>query len=156
MTHATPASGASRTPVTAPRGPVTRYRPPDIFDHRVHLTGRVAVPVVLGLLYGYWAAANRRAAGPITGWNILFGFVCAIVFAVLCAGLFTLARRLPRELHAVLWAAFAGIAFGFLYSQTGQSVLLATGLSLAVAVAFFAFNFYRYYTHEDAAGHKVG
>ncbi|MGW1157430.1 hypothetical protein ACWD5Q_14480 [Streptomyces sp. NPDC002513] len=155
MTHATPASGTSRVPVTPSRGPVMRYRPPDLFDHRAHTVARVAVPVVLGLLYGYWAAANRRAAGPITGWNILFGFVCAIVFAAVCVGMLMVASRLRRELHAVLWAAFAGIAFGFLYSQTGDSVLRSTGVSLAVAVAFFAFNFYRYYTHEDAAGHRV-
>ncbi|MFI9649113.1 hypothetical protein ACIHAA_22775 [Streptomyces sp. NPDC052040] len=155
MTHATPASGTSRTAVTPARGPVTRYRPPDLFDHRAHRMGRLAVPVALGLVYGYWAAANRRDAGAITGWNILFGFVCAVVFAALCAGLYRVAPLLRRELHAVLWAAFAGIAFGFLYSQTGHSVLRSTGVSLAVAVAVFAFNFYRYYTHEDAAGRRI-
>ncbi|MEU6094408.1 hypothetical protein [Streptomyces sp. NPDC047079] len=113
------------------------------------------MPVVLGLLYGYWAAANRRDAGPITGWNLLFGFVCAIVFAAVCMGLFVVAPRLRRELHALLWAVFAGVAFGFLYSQTGETVLLSTGIALAVAVAVYAFDFYRYYTHEDASGRRV-
>ncbi|MGV9242388.1 hypothetical protein [Streptomyces sp. NPDC003710] len=155
MVHATPASGTPRTPVTPSGGPVMRYRPPDLFDRRTHAVGRLAVPVALGLLYGYWAAAIRRDAGPITGWNLLFGFVSAIVFAAVCMGLFTVAPRLRREMHALLWAVFAGIAFGFLYSQTGETVLLSTGLALAVAVAVFAFNFYRYYTHEDAAGRRI-
>jgi hypothetical protein len=156
MAHAAPTSGTPRTPATTTRGPVAPYRPPDVFDERVHAAARLAIPAAIGLLYGYWAAAMRRDAGPITGWNVLFGFVCAIVFAVLCAGLFFVAPRLRREAHATLWATFAGVAFGFLYSQTGESVLRSVGLGLALAVAVFAFNFYRHYTHEDAAGRRVG
>ncbi|MER6125028.1 hypothetical protein ABT173_20780 [Streptomyces sp. NPDC001795] len=155
MAHAAPRSGRSRTPATRSGTAVTVHRPPDVFDARTHAVARVAVPVAIGLLYGFWAAAIRRDAGPITGWNVLFGFVCAIVFAVLCAGLLVEAPRLRRELHATLWAAFAGIAFGFLYSQTGDTVLRSIGIALAVAVGVFAFNFYRYYTHEDAAGHRI-
>ncbi|WP_055492211.1 hypothetical protein [Streptomyces sp. TP-A0356] len=156
MAHAAPASGTPRTPVTPSPGPGGAYRPPDVFDERTHAVARVAVPVVLGLVYGYWAAAMRRDAGPITGWNLLFGFVCAIVFAAVCTGLLMVTPRLRRELHAVLWAAFAGIALGFLYSQTGESVLRAIGIALAVAVAVFVSAFYRYYTHEDAEGHRFG
>jgi hypothetical protein len=68
----------------------------------------------------------------------------------------TVGPRLRRELHAALWAAFAGCAFGFLYSQASQhSVLRSVAMSLAVAAGFLVVNFYRYYTHEDAAGHRL-
>ncbi|WP_326580375.1 hypothetical protein OG889_21530 [Streptomyces sp. NBC_00481] len=132
-------------------GPAT----PDVFSARTHVLANRIVPVVLGLVYGYWAAAMDRDAGPITGWNLLFGFVTAFVFAALHIAVLTVAPRLRREAHALLWAAFAGCAFGFLYSQASQhSVLRSTVMSLAIAAAVFAVNFYRYYTHEDATGHR--
>ncbi|MDX2915804.1 hypothetical protein [Streptomyces griseiscabiei] len=129
---------------------------PDVFSERTHALMNLLVPVTLGLVYGYWAAAMNRDAGPITGWNLLFGFVTAFVFAALHIAVLTIAPRLRRELHAALWAVFAGCAFGFLYSQATQhSVLRSAAMSLAVAAAFFAVNFYRYYTHEDATGHRL-
>ncbi|MEV0174316.1 hypothetical protein AB0I00_24740 [Streptomyces sp. NPDC050803] len=145
MAHAAPAPG------TRPRAP----RTPDIFSARTHHAVAMATPVVLGLVYGYWAAANRRDGGEITGWNILFGFVTALAFAVAYIGVRALAPRLKRELHALLWTAFAGCAFGFLYSQTGATVLRSTVMSLAVSAGVFAVLFYRYYTHEDAEGHRL-
>jgi hypothetical protein len=147
MAHAAPASG---TPVSGAR------RTPDVFDVRDHTAAKWALPVVLGLVYGFWAAANNRSGGPITGWNILFGFVCAIAFAGAYIGVRTVAPRLRRELHAALWTAFAGCAFGFLYSQTGATVLRSVFMSLAVAAGVFAATFYRYYTHEDAEGRPAG
>ena len=113
------------------------------------------MPVALGLVYGFWAAAIHRDTGPITGWNILFGFVSAIVFAAVWIGVGMAAPHLRRELHALLWTAFAGCAFGFLYSQTGATILRSVFMSLAVAAGVFMVAFYRYYTHEDAAGHRV-
>lgn len=145
MAHATP---ASRMP--------TRPGTPDVFGERTHRIVKWALPVVVGLVYGYWAAANRRGGGPITGWNILFGFVTAFVFIVLYIGVRALAPRLKREQHALLWAAFAGCAFGFLINQAGPSVLYSAGVAVAIAAGFFAVLFYLYYTHEDAAGHRVG
>ena len=156
MTHTAPASGTPRTPATTSStpGPVRR-RPPDLFDRRTHAVGRLAVPLAIGLLYGYWAAAARRDGGPITGWNLLLGFVSAIVFTVLCSGLLVVAPRLRRELHAAAWAAFWGIAVGFLVNQDGSSVLYSTAIAIGVAVVVFLFDFYRYYTHEDAQGHRI-
>ncbi|KND44024.1 MULTISPECIES: hypothetical protein [Streptomyces] len=139
------AAGRSAAPAT-----------PDVFSERTHVLANRLVPVALGLVYGYWAAALTRDAGPITGWNVLFGLVVAFVFAALHMAVLAVAPRLRRELHAALWAAFAGCAFGFLYSQASQhSVLRSVGMSLAVAAGFLAVNFYRYYTHEDAAGHRL-
>lgn len=141
----------------APRPRTVSRRPGTIrvFSDRTRSVAKLAVPVVLGLVYGYWAAANARYGGPITGWNLLFGFLTALVFAVLCAALLNIAPKLRREVHAVLWAAFSGIAIGFLVNQSHTSVLRSTVLGLATAAAVFAFLFYRYYTHEDAKGHRI-
>ncbi|OUC97036.1 hypothetical protein [Streptomyces swartbergensis] len=146
MAHAAPAS----------RTATTRRRTPDVFSPRTHAMAKIAVPVVLGLVYGYWAAAIRRDAGPITGWNLLFGFLTALVFAVLYVAVRKVAPRLRRELHALLWFAFTGCAIGFLYSQTGESVLRSTGLGLLVGAGVLVTLFYRYYTREDASGRRVG
>ncbi|MFJ8466546.1 hypothetical protein [Streptomyces swartbergensis] len=145
MAHAAPAS----------RKVTTRRRTPDVFSPRTHAMARIAVPVVLGLVYGYWAAAIRRDAGPITGWNLLFGFLTALVFAVLYVAVREVAPRLLRELHALLWFAFTGCAIGFLYSQTGESVLRSTGVGLVVGAGVLVTLFYRYYTREDASGRRV-
>ncbi|MEU3147790.1 MULTISPECIES: hypothetical protein [unclassified Streptomyces] len=141
----------------APRPRITSRRPGGIrvLSERTHAAARLVVPVVLGLVYGYWAAANRREGGPLTGWNILFGLLTALAFAVLCMALLSIAPRLRREEHAVLWGAFSGAAVGFLVSQADTSVLRSTALGLAVAAGVFAFLFYRYYTHEDAEGHRI-
>jgi hypothetical protein len=135
---------------------ITQRRRPDVFGPRIHTAVKVGLPVVLGLVYGFWAAANQRHGGPITGWNLLFGFVTALVFAVLFAAVCALAPLLPRELHALCWFVFTGCAVGFLYSQTGASVYSSSGLGLLVGAGVLATVFYRYYTHEDAAGRRIG
>ncbi|MDT0613292.1 hypothetical protein [Streptomyces lancefieldiae] len=150
MAQALPTGGAS-TGTTRPPG---RTRPglPDVFDERTHKVARWAAPLVLGLVYGYWAASIRRHGGPITGWNLLFGFLTVLAFVVLYAVVRAVAQRLPREGHAVLWGAFAGSALGFLYAQSGVAMFTCIVVSLLFAAAVFAALFYRYYTHEDAAG----
>ncbi|MEU0050079.1 hypothetical protein ABZ299_22630 [Streptomyces sp. NPDC006184] len=159
MAQAAPAPGGTsrpgRTPEAERRDTDVRQRPPDVLDARAHRIARLAVPVVLGLVYGYWVAADNRFGGPITGWNVLLGLVSALVFAVACAALLVLAPRMRREVHALLWSAFAGCAFGFLYSQSGVTAMGAALLSVVVAAAVFAVLFYRYYTHEDAFGHRI-
>ncbi|MFF7354940.1 MULTISPECIES: hypothetical protein [Streptomyces] len=159
MAQAAPAPGgvprAGTRPEIGARTSEGRARPPDVFDARTHRIAHIAVPVVLGLLYGYWVAADARQGGAITGGNLLLGWISALVFAVVCIALVTLAPRMPRELHALLWTAFAGIAFGFLYIQTGHSVWRSVLMSLLVAGCTFVTLFYRYYTREDAFGHRV-
>ncbi|MDX3382791.1 hypothetical protein PV682_15125 [Streptomyces niveiscabiei] len=126
-----------------------------VFSARTHRIAAWAGPVVLGLVYGYWVAAVRRSGGPITGWNLLLGFVSALAVAAAYVAVRALAPRLKRELHAVLWASFAGCAFGFVYSQTGATIWRSVMMSLGVAAGFFVVLFYRYYTHEDGEGHRV-
>ncbi|MFG3551437.1 hypothetical protein [Streptomyces sp. NPDC047725] len=147
MAHALPRSGRS-----AETGRDTTL---DVFGPRTHLVAKWAVPVLAGLVYGYWAAANRRHGGPVTGWNLLFGFMTTIAFVVLYAVVRAVAERLPREGHAVLWGAFAGSALGFLYAQSGVAMFTAILTSLLLAAAVTAMLFYRYYTSEDAQGHRI-
>ncbi|MFI7499286.1 hypothetical protein ACIBVL_12370 [Streptomyces sp. NPDC049687] len=146
---------AHAAPVPARRTRTRPARTPDVFSERTHRIARIAVPVTLGLVYGYWVAANSRAGGPITGWNVLLGFASALVFAALWMGVAALAPRMPREVHALLWTAFAGCAFGFAYSQTDKTVLRSTAMALVIAATVFVTLFYRYYTHEDAQGHRI-
>ncbi|MEU1512598.1 hypothetical protein ABZ490_10615 [Streptomyces sp. NPDC005811] len=145
MAHAAPAV----------RTPAAPARTPDIFSARTHRIARWAVPVGMGLVYGYWVAANNRSGGPITGWNLLLGFVSTIVFAGLWRGVAALAPHMMRELHAVLWAVFAGCAFGFLYANTGTSILRSVWMGLVIGAVTFGVLFFRYYTHEDAAGRRI-
>ncbi|MGW5734700.1 MULTISPECIES: hypothetical protein [Streptomyces] len=112
------------------------------------LTKAATATVLLGAVYGIWAAGIARDAGPITTGNVLLGVVAGLVFAAAFMGLRTIAPRLPRELRAAAWAAFAGIAFGYLYSLTDATILRSVAMSLAVTAGVFAMVFYRYYTSE--------
>lgn len=152
MAQATPVPGPPGRPaVEVSRTPAPEL--PDVFSERTHTITRWTVTVLLGLIYGYWAADINRDAGPVTGWNILFGSVSALAFMAVFTGVRAAAPRLRRELHAATWASFAGIAFGFLYSQSDASILRSSLMSLPVAAAVGVLAFYRYYTHEDAVGH---
>ncbi|MFS8200309.1 hypothetical protein ACLVWQ_16670 [Streptomyces sp. CWNU-52B] len=102
-----------------------------------------------GIVYGLWTSAIDRHAGPITTWNVLLGIISALAFAAAAYAIHILAPRLPRELRAATWAAFAGISFGFLYSLTDAGVLKTAGLSLVIAASVLAAVFYRYYTREN-------
>ncbi|MBV2356015.1 hypothetical protein KUM39_16810 [Streptomyces sp. J2-1] len=165
MAHAAPSAGGARPTGTTPSAGQVRpgaARPalprgplPTVLDDRTHALARIAVPVVLGVIYGYWAAANRRYGGPITGWNVFFGIVTGVVFAFVLIAVMRIGPRLRREQHAALWAAFVGMSMGFLYAQSGVSVLRCSGLGLVFAAGTFIVFFYRFYTHEDAVGHRV-
>ncbi|AQS68583.1 hypothetical protein [Streptomyces pactum] len=150
MAHAVPARGTSTETDTR-----RRTATPDVFGERTHRVARWAVPLAIGLVYGYWAAAIRRHGDSVTGWNLLFGFLTVLAFVVLYAVVRAVAQRLPREGHAVLWGAFAGSALGFLYAQSGVAMFTCVVVSLLLAAAVFATLFYRYYTHEDAKGRPV-
>ncbi|MET7325092.1 hypothetical protein [Streptomyces sp. NPDC005549] len=150
MAHAVPARGTptgTRTgPGTGTSGPTT----PDVFGERTHLLAKWAMPLAIGLVYGYWAASIRRHGGPVTGWNLLFGFMTVLAFALLWYVVRAVADRLPREGHAVLWGAFAGSALGFLYSGSGVAMFTCVLVSLLLAAAVTAGLYYRYATHQDA------
>jgi hypothetical protein len=150
--HTTPVPATPARPApAAPPAPL-----PDVFSERTHTIAHRTLTLLLGLTYGYWAAAMARDAGPITGWNVFFGFMTALAFMLAFTAVRMTAPRLRREPHAALWASFAGIAFGFLYSQTDESVLRSSVMSLLVAAAVGAMAYYWHSTHEDAEGHRAG
>lgn len=128
---------------------------PDVFSERVHAMARLGTPVVLGLIFGYWAAANARRGGPITGWNLLLGFLSAAAFIVVYLALQAIAPRLPRELHAAAWGVFTACAVGFLVSQSDESVLRSAWLGLVAGAGVFGLLFYRYYSREDTRERQV-
>ncbi|MFF2850172.1 hypothetical protein ACFVT5_28115 [Streptomyces sp. NPDC058001] len=136
MAHAAPAIEPSRRPG---RARSIDFRSPGVW-----------LPAVLAVVYGLWAAEIRRNSigHGITGWDVLFGVVTGVIVGVLCFALHRVSHRLPRELRAAAWAAFAGITFGYLYSLTDASILRSVGMALAVAVWVGLATFYRFYTTE--------
>lgn len=127
----------------------------DLFGPRAHAVGRWAVPLVLGLVYGCWAATNQRRGGPITAGNLVFGFVTALVFAVIMAGILMLAPRLRRGARALLWFAFTGAALGFLIAQSGHSPLFLVVLSLLTGAAVGLGCLYWFSMREGAQDDRV-
>ncbi|MFI6941414.1 hypothetical protein ACIBI4_19235 [Streptomyces sp. NPDC050418] len=104
---------------------------------------------VFALVYGYWAAANHRSGGPITAGDVWLGIISTVVFGAVYLGVLRLAPRLPREMRAFAWGAFAGIAFGWLYSLTDASVLRSICMAGLFGAAVACAAFYRFYTTED-------
>ncbi|MFD7962027.1 hypothetical protein ACFV5J_14620 [Streptomyces zaomyceticus] len=115
-------------------------------------THGLATPIVIGVLYGLYAATVARQGGPTTLGQLWLGLISAIVLA---GGIYALRRyghALFREARAAAWAALTGIAVGFLYSLSGASILSSSGLGLAFGALNGAAAYYLFYTHEDAAG----
>ncbi|MFJ6075583.1 hypothetical protein ACIQFU_32920 [Streptomyces sp. NPDC093065] len=155
MAHAVPTAGTP-TGARAGTGPGTSRRTtPDVFGKKTHLLMKWAMPVVTALVYGYWVASVRRHGGPITGWNLLIGFMSVLAFAILYFAVREVARRLPREGHAALWGAFAGSALGFLYSGSGVAMFTCILASLLFAGAVTAALVYHYYTRRDAQADRA-
>ncbi|MFE1907510.1 hypothetical protein ACFW96_28120 [Streptomyces gardneri] len=111
-----------------------------------------AMPVALGVIYGFYAAFIQKSGAPVTWGLFWLGLVSAIVFGGAVYAIHRYGRTLPRELHAAAWGGLAGIAVGFLYSLSDVSILSATVLGLIVGAGVTAGAFYLYYTHEDAEG----
>ncbi|MET9499330.1 hypothetical protein [Streptomyces sp. NPDC006552] len=119
----------------------------------VSTTAKV-LPVVAGALYGFWAANIQRFGHEVTGGNILLGFVTGILVAALWFALHRWsARQGPRHmgLRALAWAAFAGIAVGFLRSLGNDTILWSVVLGAIVAAATFVAVYYRYYSATEYA-----
>ncbi|MFF5449099.1 hypothetical protein [Streptomyces sp. NPDC012888] len=127
----------------APTAP--RRHSPDL--HHLDRSAYVR-PLMWGLVYGIYAAFLQRQTGPVDAGNVFYGILCGVLFA---AGVFALSRMTPRvtqELRAAAWGAFAGVAMGYLYSLTGDSVLRSTGIGLLVGAGVGITAFYRYHTRE--------
>ncbi|MFD7440009.1 hypothetical protein [Streptomyces sp. NPDC059909] len=108
-----------------------------------------AIPLTLGVIYGFYTSFMAREAGQSATAQIVIGLVSAVVLAGLCFALGRYQQALPREVRAAAYSVLLGIAVGYLYSLSGRSVLTVTVLSLALAAAMFCVSFYIFYTHED-------
>ncbi|MFJ9622731.1 hypothetical protein [Streptomyces sp. NPDC101181] len=107
-----------------------------------------ALPLVLGVIYGFYAAFIRRDGGPSTGGQVLLGLVSGAALAALCFALGRTQRSLPLVLRAVAYGALTASAIGFLVSLTDTSVLRSAGLGLAVGAGVLVVTFYTLYSRE--------
>ncbi|MFC9243038.1 hypothetical protein ACFT7S_03020 [Streptomyces sp. NPDC057136] len=108
-----------------------------------------AVPVALGVIFGFYAAFIERDGGPVTGGQVVLGVVSGVAFAGLCFVLGRYRHALPRELRAAAFGALTACAIGFLTSLTGTSVLRSSVMGAVVGAGMFCVAFYVYYTRED-------
>ncbi|MFE1413023.1 hypothetical protein ACFW6F_19775 [Streptomyces sp. NPDC058746] len=108
-----------------------------------------AGPLLLGIVYGFWAAYMERQAGPVTAANVFYGILCGALFAAIAFGLGRMGTNVMQEVRAAAYGAFGGIAVGYLHSLTDQSILKAVVVGLFVGVGVGAAAFYRFHTHED-------
>ncbi|MEU9177905.1 hypothetical protein AB0C90_13770 [Streptomyces sp. NPDC048550] len=110
--------------------------------------GQLTRALLLGLVYGVWAAYMQRQTGPVDAGNVFYGILCGALFAGI---MFTLARvgpRLKREVHAAAYGVFAGIAVGYLNSLTDHSVLRSSWIGLITGIGIGLVAFYRFHQRE--------
>ncbi|MGW7369320.1 hypothetical protein ACWGI8_39355 [Streptomyces sp. NPDC054841] len=109
----------------------------------------VAVPAVVGVLYGLYTSFMARMSGESAGAQFAIGLISCLVLAGLCYALGRYQHRLPRELRAAAYAVLVGTAVGYLNSLSGDSILNAIVLSVIIAAATFCVMFYTFYVHEE-------
>ncbi|MFF1416239.1 hypothetical protein [Streptomyces sp. NPDC058280] len=108
----------------------------------------MGLAVLLGLIYGAYAAFIARGGGAATYGQLALGLISAAAMAVLIYGLVQMGRMLPRELRAGAWGLLVGGSMGFLYSLTGHSVMLSSGIGLAIGAGAIIVTFYVFYTRD--------
>ncbi|WP_233518398.1 hypothetical protein [Streptomyces corynorhini] len=108
----------------------------------------LGLPLLLGIVYGAYAAAIARDGGPATNGQLALALVSGAVLVALLVGLLLVQHSLPRELRAAAWGAVTGASIGFLMCLSGHSVFSSSGLGLFVAACTTAAVFYRLYTTE--------
>lgn len=116
--------------------------------HR-HTAMAWAVPLLLGVIYGFYAVFIRRDGGPVTGGQVALGFAAGVGFAALCFALARFEYAVPRGVRAMAYGALTASSIGFLVSLTDTSVLRSTILGLAVGVPVALGTFYFFYARED-------
>jgi hypothetical protein len=107
-----------------------------------------ALPIILGLAYGFYAAFVERDGGPASGGQVVLGVVAGVAFAALAFALGRIQHALLREVRALAYGALCAAAVGFLVSLAGSSVLRSTALGLAAGVLPAVVSFYIFYVRE--------
>ncbi|MEW1719582.1 hypothetical protein [Streptomyces sp. NPDC093109] len=108
----------------------------------------LGIPLVLGIIYGAYAAAIARDGGQATNGQLALALVSGVVLFALLVGLLLVQHSLPREPRAAAWGAVTGAAVGFLVCLSGHSVFSSSGLGLLIAACVTAAVFYVLYTRE--------
>lgn len=108
-----------------------------------------AMPVTLGVFFGFMAGFLRREGAPVDWWDVLYGVVAGLVFAAVAFGLGRIQHNLMPELHAGAYGALCGIALGFLHSLTGASVLTAVVTGLVFGGMMLVGSFYVFHNRAD-------
>jgi drug/metabolite transporter (DMT)-like permease len=107
-----------------------------------------ALPVTLGVAYGFYAGFLRRTGRDVNWGDVLFGVVCGIIVVALAYGLGRIQQSLSHEVRAAAYATLFGGATGYLFSQTGASVLKSSVMGLVLAGAMAVSAFYVFHTRE--------
>ncbi|WP_371791394.1 hypothetical protein OG285_16465 [Streptomyces sp. NBC_01471] len=136
------------TPTTL-RGHRRAHRRPAARGHLP--VAAVAVPVVLGIVYGLYTAfiLSSSSDNAFTTAKTVLSIVSGLVLAVLAFGFGRIQHALPREARAAGYGVLIGGAMGFLYSITGESVLLSSFIGAGFGIGALITTFYLFYTHED-------
>ncbi|MET9885259.1 hypothetical protein ABZZ20_19425 [Streptomyces sp. NPDC006430] len=111
--------------------------------------GQLIRALLLGLVYGVWAAFIKRDTGPVDAGNVFYGILCGVLFAAIMFTLAQVGPQLMREVHATAYGAFGGVAVGYLYSLSGHSILRSCWIGLITGIGVGVVAFYRYYTREE-------
>ncbi|MEV6398520.1 hypothetical protein AB0M39_27730 [Streptomyces sp. NPDC051907] len=107
-----------------------------------------ALPLALGALYGFYAGFLRRQHAVLDWGDVLFGLVVGVIMAGLVYILGRYQHLLRRELRAAAYGGLFGAGMGFLYSQSGDSILKGVGLGFALGLAMFGTSYYLFYMRE--------
>ncbi|AXG82604.1 hypothetical protein DVK44_14965 [Streptomyces paludis] len=108
----------------------------------------LAVSLVLGIIYGAYAASIARDGGPATNGQLALALISGAVLLALLVGLLLVQHSLPREPRAAAWGALTGAAVGFLVCLSGHSVFSSSGLGLIIAAGVTATVYYALYARE--------
>ncbi|MGW6237385.1 hypothetical protein [Streptomyces sp. NPDC055094] len=104
--------------------------------------------LLLGIAYGVYASYIARGGGPATFGQLALALISGALAALLVFGLVRVQSRLMNEVRAAAWGVLVGGGMGFLYSLTNHSVLLSSGIGLAIGAATVIVVFYALYTRR--------
>ncbi|MDI5962611.1 hypothetical protein POF50_007765 [Streptomyces sp. SL13] len=112
------------------------------------MSGAVAVPAALAVVYCLYAAFVAGDNGWSTGLTWLIALVSAAVLFVLCYAVGRWQHGRQSETVAVAYAVLLGVAMGYLLSlNSHRSVMSSTGVALLSALAFGASVYYIAHTN---------
>ncbi|MFE2379710.1 hypothetical protein [Streptomyces sp. NPDC059398] len=117
--------------------------------HRRLPAAAVAVPLLLGVVYGLYTAFILSSGHVFSTAKTVLSIVSGLVLAVLAFVFGRIQHALPREARAAGYGVLIGGAMGFLYSMTGSSVLSSSFIGAGFGIGALLTTFYLFYTHEE-------